>query len=257
VCIYGGVPKPQQKADLRAGAEVVVATPGRLLDLMEENSLSLSGKAQRHSIHYPTLSHPILLYPTLPYPILSYSNPPYPILSCPALSCPPLPYHALHSPSLPSVHFVSCPYSSCAFLFFSPSHTPLLPLPSPSLYLSHSPFPSFPFSFTSSLLLALLLSSFPTYLPNSPSVSPSPLPRPSFSSSLPPCFLIPISSAVCYLVLDEADRMLDDGFEPAIRQVRSRQLVVMATSSFPHSFFSPSFLASLTPLLPLPPSHPS
>ena len=44
VCIYGGVPKPQQKADLRAGAEVVVATPGRLLDLMEENSLSLSGK---------------------------------------------------------------------------------------------------------------------------------------------------------------------------------------------------------------------
>ena len=39
----GGVPKPQQKADLRAGAEVVVATPGRLLDLMEEGALSLSG----------------------------------------------------------------------------------------------------------------------------------------------------------------------------------------------------------------------
>ena len=43
VCIYGGVPKPQQKADLKAGAEVVVATPGRLLDLLEENVLSLSG----------------------------------------------------------------------------------------------------------------------------------------------------------------------------------------------------------------------
>jgi ATP-dependent RNA helicase DBP3 len=42
VCIYGGVPKPQQKADLRAGAEVVVATPGRLLDLIEERALSLS-----------------------------------------------------------------------------------------------------------------------------------------------------------------------------------------------------------------------
>ena len=42
VCVYGGVPKPQQKADLKAGADVVVATPGRLLDLMEEKALSLS-----------------------------------------------------------------------------------------------------------------------------------------------------------------------------------------------------------------------
>ena len=42
VCIYGGVPKPQQKADLRGGADVVVATPGRLIDLLEEGALSLS-----------------------------------------------------------------------------------------------------------------------------------------------------------------------------------------------------------------------
>ena len=42
VCIYGGVPKQQQKADLRSGADVVVATPGRLLDLVEEGALSLA-----------------------------------------------------------------------------------------------------------------------------------------------------------------------------------------------------------------------
>jgi ATP-dependent RNA helicase DBP3 len=42
VCIFGGVPKQQQKAELRAGADVVVATPGRLLDLIEEGALNLS-----------------------------------------------------------------------------------------------------------------------------------------------------------------------------------------------------------------------
>ena len=42
VCIYGGVPKPAQKRDLSAGAEIVVATPGRLLDLIEEEALSLA-----------------------------------------------------------------------------------------------------------------------------------------------------------------------------------------------------------------------
>lgn len=35
VAIYGGAPKGPQIRDLRAGAQVVVATPGRLLDLME------------------------------------------------------------------------------------------------------------------------------------------------------------------------------------------------------------------------------
>ena len=93
VCIYGGVPKPAQKKDLSAGAEIVVATPGRLLDLLEENALSLEGITSK-SIR----------------------------------------------------------------LFFS----------------------SLPF------------------------------------------LLILFSLAICYLVLDEADRMLDDGFEPAIRAILSR-----------------------------------
>ncbi|MEW5306333.1 MAG: hypothetical protein WDW36_008802 [Sanguina aurantia] len=35
VAVYGGAPKGPQIRDLRAGAQVVVATPGRLLDLME------------------------------------------------------------------------------------------------------------------------------------------------------------------------------------------------------------------------------
>jgi ATP-dependent RNA helicase DBP3 len=42
VCIYGGVPKEAQKAALRNGAEIVVATPGRLMDLIQENALSLA-----------------------------------------------------------------------------------------------------------------------------------------------------------------------------------------------------------------------
>ena len=41
VCVYGGVPKPPQQAALRKGVNVVVATPGRLLDLMEDGSVEL------------------------------------------------------------------------------------------------------------------------------------------------------------------------------------------------------------------------
>lgn len=36
VCIYGGVPKHEQKQALASGVQVIVATPGRLLDLIEE-----------------------------------------------------------------------------------------------------------------------------------------------------------------------------------------------------------------------------
>ena len=41
VCIFGGVPKPPQKAAIRDGARVVVATPGRLLDLHQEGAVPL------------------------------------------------------------------------------------------------------------------------------------------------------------------------------------------------------------------------
>jgi len=43
VCVYGGVSKHTQKNELRAngGVDVVVATPGRLEDLIDDNSLTL------------------------------------------------------------------------------------------------------------------------------------------------------------------------------------------------------------------------
>jgi len=41
VCVYGGVPKWQQKEVLKKGVEVVVATPGRLLDLVNEGCIDL------------------------------------------------------------------------------------------------------------------------------------------------------------------------------------------------------------------------
>merc|ERR1719384_2391150 len=42
VCVYGGVPKWEQKQQLSKGVEVVVATPGRLMDLMSEEACDLS-----------------------------------------------------------------------------------------------------------------------------------------------------------------------------------------------------------------------
>ena len=42
ICIFGGMPKQDQKKGLRDGAEIVIATPGRLLDLIEEGALTLS-----------------------------------------------------------------------------------------------------------------------------------------------------------------------------------------------------------------------
>ncbi len=43
VAIYGGVSKGPQIAKLRAGAEIAVVCPGRLLDLMDQKEISLAG----------------------------------------------------------------------------------------------------------------------------------------------------------------------------------------------------------------------
>ncbi|KAJ2963415.1 hypothetical protein NQZ79_g1575 [Umbelopsis isabellina] len=42
VCIYGGVPKDAQKKAIRSGVDIIVATPGRLIDLMEEGACDIS-----------------------------------------------------------------------------------------------------------------------------------------------------------------------------------------------------------------------
>ena len=41
-CLYGGVPKMAQRDILRKGVSFIVATPGRLKDLVEEQSVSLA-----------------------------------------------------------------------------------------------------------------------------------------------------------------------------------------------------------------------
>ena len=40
-CSYGGVPKSRQLRDLRAGIEIVIATPGRLIDHLEQGNTNL------------------------------------------------------------------------------------------------------------------------------------------------------------------------------------------------------------------------
>src|SRR5437660_4888820 len=42
VCIYGGAPYPVQNRDLARGVDILVATPGRLLDHMERGRIDLS-----------------------------------------------------------------------------------------------------------------------------------------------------------------------------------------------------------------------
>lgn len=40
-CAYGGVPRGPQKAKLREGAQLVIATPGRLIDFLEYGQTNL------------------------------------------------------------------------------------------------------------------------------------------------------------------------------------------------------------------------
>jgi len=41
VCVYGGAPKGPQQRALREGVEIVIATPGRLIDFLENNTTNL------------------------------------------------------------------------------------------------------------------------------------------------------------------------------------------------------------------------
>jgi hypothetical protein len=41
-CVYGGVPKQEQAKVLGRGVDMVVGTPGRMLDLMQDGTLDLS-----------------------------------------------------------------------------------------------------------------------------------------------------------------------------------------------------------------------
>src|SRR6202451_2457811 len=41
--LYGGVGYGRQRSELRAGADIVVATPGRLMDFLQEGELTLAG----------------------------------------------------------------------------------------------------------------------------------------------------------------------------------------------------------------------
>lgn len=43
VCLYGGASKDEQRALLKRGADIIVATPGRLKDFMSDNTVDLGG----------------------------------------------------------------------------------------------------------------------------------------------------------------------------------------------------------------------
>ncbi|CAM1501180.1 Fc.00g103420.m01.CDS01 [Cosmosporella sp. VM-42] len=45
VCLFGGASKDDQRAQLRRGADIIVATPGRLKDFMSDGTVDLSGSS--------------------------------------------------------------------------------------------------------------------------------------------------------------------------------------------------------------------
>merc|ERR1712147_113411 len=49
ICVYGGAPKGDQARALRDGVEIVIATPGRLIDFLESNTTNL------RRVTYPVL----------------------------------------------------------------------------------------------------------------------------------------------------------------------------------------------------------
>lgn len=42
LAIYGGVPKPPQQRELERGIDILIATPGRLIDFLESRVLRLN-----------------------------------------------------------------------------------------------------------------------------------------------------------------------------------------------------------------------
>jgi superfamily II DNA/RNA helicase len=40
-CVFGGAPKGPQLRDIENGCEIVIATPGRLIDFLEMGKISL------------------------------------------------------------------------------------------------------------------------------------------------------------------------------------------------------------------------
>jgi superfamily II DNA/RNA helicase len=41
-CVFGGAPKGPQLRDIENGCEIVIATPGRLIDFLEMGKISLN-----------------------------------------------------------------------------------------------------------------------------------------------------------------------------------------------------------------------